>query len=133
MAFTSHGDFNFTTEDNLLIIEGTGPWNMEAILSSAEEACDCHKKLYGKPWGALAIIHGDPIHTPDAAQLLTDIVIKDKQNGRIASALVLDKSNHPDFGRHHITDIYNNAGELFDFFETVQEAKKWLRDQFNKS
>ena len=79
MAFLSHGEYLFSIEGNLLIIEGYGPWNLEAIINSSDDSEDMHKKLYGTRWGVLAIIHGDPIHTPDAAELLADLVKKDKK------------------------------------------------------
>lgn len=133
MAFHSHGNFTFKVENRLMIIEGKGPWNLEAINRSAEDASKCHKELYGAKWGVLAIIHGDPIHTPPAAALLTDLVKVDIKNGRTASALILDDSNHPVFGRHHISQIYRDAGETFDFFHNIAEAKTWLENQLEQA
>ena len=129
MSFYTHGDLSFKVEGNIMLIEGERPWNLEAINSSADNARTCHEQLYGKPWGVLAIIHGDPIHTPDAAKLLTEIVIRDKQNGRTASALVLDEDHHPDFGKFHIGEIYGNAGETFEFFNDINSARKWLNEK----
>ena len=129
MSFSSHGELTFKVEDNIMIVEGRGPWNLEAINLSSEDARLSHDQLYGKKWGVLAIIHGDPIHTPDAAQLLTEIVINDKKNGRVASALVLDADHHPEFGKFHIGEIYGNAKETFEFFKDIESARIWLFNQ----
>ena len=132
MAFHPHGDLHFTVEGNLQIIMGTGPWNLESIKKSANDAAKAHAELYGTKWCVLAIIHGQPIHTPDAEKLLVEAVKKDKKNGRIASALILDESDNPDFGRHHITGIYREAGEYFEFFSDINSARKWLGDQLKQ-
>ena len=131
MFFYPHGELHFEIEGKFQIIKGTGPWNVESIVKSADDVSKIHNELYGTKWCVLAIIHGQPIHTPDAAQLLVETVIQDKKNGRIASALVLDESDNPNFGRHHIAQIYKEAGEKFDFFNDINNAKKWLYNQLN--
>lgn len=129
MAFKSHGTLSFIIEDDILIIEGTGPWNHEAIIESADAARPCHEALIGKPWGVLALIHGQPFHTPEAAELLSEIVRKDKACGRVASALLLDESSNPELGSLHIMKIYGDSGETARAFSNREEAILWLKDQ----
>lgn len=133
MAFHSHGSLSFSQEGPILIIEGEGPWNREAIEDSADRAEECHKNLCGRPWGVLAIIHGDPFHTPDAAELLRAIVKEDKKNGRVASALLLDNSSSPGIGSLHIAEIYGRAGEVCRTFSRRDEAVQWLKEMISEA
>ncbi|MBN2659610.1 MAG: hypothetical protein JXR86_21305 [Spirochaetales bacterium] len=127
--FYPHGELHFDVEDNLMIMTGTGPWNMESIIQSGEDATKSHLKLYGSRWGLLALLSGQAVHTPDAAEVLVEAVKKDKENGRTASALVLFDRENSDFNRHHISEIYRKAGETFRFFNDEESAREWLADQ----
>ncbi|MBB6481184.1 hypothetical protein [Spirochaeta isovalerica] len=129
--FYPHGELHFSVEGNLMIMTGTGPWNMESIIKSGDDATRSHKKLYGLKWGLLALLNGQAIHTPDAANVLIEAVKKDKKNGRTASALVLYDSGSADFGKHHISEIYRKAGETFRFFDNEESARKWLSAQLD--
>ncbi|MCG6202541.1 hypothetical protein [Psychromonas antarctica] len=122
-----HGTLKFQLEDDILIIEGRGPWNREAMLLSSENADIVKKQRIKDKWGVIIILYGDPIHTPDAAQLLVEYVKYDKKNGRVATALILNGSKYPELGRRHITDLYNQAGEIAEFFNNITDAKKWMR------
>lgn len=110
-----------------MMIEGSGPWNLQSLEASAKEAKDIQNQLYGKPWGAIAIIHDQPIHVPDAAALLVDFVKQDIINGRIASALLVGECESPRFAINHIADIYDRAGETYQFFDELEPAKQWLQ------
>ena len=133
MMFNSHGFFQFTVEDNLLIIEGKGPWNKEAIIRSNKGASEIIKQLYGRKWGVLGIFHGEPIFIPGAVDALIEVVSIGKRHGRIASALILDEAVHADMGFYHISKIYRKAGEKFKFFDDIESAKKWLKLQIENS
>jgi hypothetical protein len=74
-----HGTLEFQLEDDILIIEGRGPWNREAMLLSSENADIVKKQRTKDKWGVIAILNGDPIHTPDAAQLLVEYIKYDKK------------------------------------------------------
>lgn len=112
-----------------MIITGTGPWNFESIIGSKNDAMRSHERLYNTRWGVLALLHGQPIHTPDAAEVLVEAVKRDKENGRKASALVLYDSESSIFGKYHIAEIYSKAGETFQFFDNEGSARAWLTEQ----
>ena len=131
MHFYPHGKLTFQIEKNILIIEGSGPWNKEAILGSTIDSSAIRNVLYKSSWVVLVRIKGEPVHTPGAALLLEKIVRKDKMNGRIASAVILEDSNYYDFGKWHIGEIYQNAGETFRFFHNEKSARKWLKEMIN--
>jgi len=124
-----HGRFNFSIEnENILIINGRGPWNKEAVAHLGDDQESLLKSLYGKPWGVLAIISGDPVHTQEASELLANIVYEDKQKGRKASALIFKDCNFPEIGKHDISKIYNKANEKYEFFDDRNAATSWLKE-----
>lgn len=131
--FEDHGTLDIQADGQILRIEGTGPWNLESLNKSGEVALPIVQPLLGKPWVVLAILHGQAIYVPDAADALVDIVREDKRKGRIASALVLTGSDSPTFSENHISEIYNRAGEDFAFFEEQQSAKSWLLNKLTNT
>ncbi len=131
--FPPHGEFHFRIEENLLILYTIGPWNIESIIEMTENLPEIRNKINGIKWGVLAIITGQPLHTPDASKLASEILFKNNKNGLIASAMILDESNNPEFGKLHIANIYKKTGGLFEFFTDEIPAKNWLNDQLEDS
>ena len=116
-----------------MMIEGSGPWNIQSLEASAEEARVVQSKLYGNPWGVIAIIHDQPIHVPDAAALLVEFVKQDLANGRVGSALLVGDSESPQFAKNHIADIYGRAGETLEFFDDLDTARIWVQARIDKA
>lgn len=129
--FDSHGvlDFHIKSE-NILMIEGFGPWNKEVFTSLTDEQLKLIQSLYGSSWGVLAIVYGEAIHTPDASEMLEEIVRNDKLLGRVASAIIVKDSITPIFSKDHIVNIYKAAGECVKCFEEEEIAISWLKKQF---
>lgn len=121
-----HGTINFKFEESILTVEGSGPWNKETLVASSEDAFLVQKKITEDKWGVIVIINGEPIHTPEAAELLIEYVKGDIQKGRIATAIILIDCPFPDIGIRHLSDIYNRSGEKFQFFNNVSNAKAWM-------
>jgi len=126
IMMSDHGTLAFKLEDNILMIEGCGPWNKEAMILSTHNAGLVQRQRKKARWGVIAVLNGDPIHTPDAAQLLIEYVKYDKQNGRIATALILTDSTCPELAKRHIADLYDKAGEDYQFFSNICDAKIWM-------
>lgn len=129
--FAEHGTFKIWQEGQFMMIEGSGPWNLQSLEASAKEAQTAQNTLYGKPWGAIAIIHEQPIHVPDAAKLLVEFVKRDIKNGRVGSALLVDECDSPQFAKNHISDIYDRAGEIYEFFDDLGSARAWLQSRID--
>ena len=129
--FDSHGVLDFHIQDeNILVIEGFGPWNKEVFSSIPNEQIELIRSLHGSSWGVLAIVYGEAIHTPDASEMLEEIVRNDKLLGRIASAIIVKDSITPIFSKDHIVSIYEAAGECVKCFEEEEIALSWLKKQF---
>lgn len=127
--FRAHGSLEVKVDGRLLVLEGTGPWNLESLHDSGKIAAPIVEPLLGKPWGVIATIHGEPIYVPEAAEKLAQIVRSDKVQGRVASALLVDACNSPQFAKNHIGEIYRAAGETFEFFTDYKQAKHWVMDK----
>jgi hypothetical protein len=125
-GFSIHGTVVLDVDERILCVEGAGPWNMESIIESGKRVVPLLDQLVGDPWGALVILHGEPIYVPDAAEFLSKSIKKEKKQGRVATAVIVDESNAPEFAKRHLTEIYDNAGEIFRFFTDREEAKWWL-------
>ena len=131
--FIAHGSLDVQVDGRLLILEGTGPWNLESLYDSGKVAAPLVKPLHGKPWGAVVTIYGEPIYVPEAAEALTEVVRQDRTNGRVATALIVDKCSSPRFAKTHIGQIYQKAGEPYRCFSDFAEAKNWVLQQVAKA
>ena len=128
--FISHGVLDFHIKDeNILVVEGIGPWNKEVFSSLSKEQLQLIQSLHGSNWVVLAIVYGEAIHTPDASEMLEEIVRRDKLLGRLASAIIVKDSITPIFSKDHIVSIYEAAGECVKCFEDEEIAISWLKNQ----
>jgi hypothetical protein len=125
-TFSAHGTLQISLDGPILVVEGTGPWNAESLNLSANVAKPLAVQLKGNNWGVIAILHGQAVYVPDAAAGLVEVVKQDKINGRIATAVLADSCESPDFTKEHIANIYHEAGEHFEFFSEYGDAKEWL-------
>ncbi|APD85876.1 hypothetical protein BM527_07135 [Alteromonas sp. Mex14] len=124
--FLPHGEVRVHREGRILILEGHGPWNVEALQHSTDKALPILQELSGAPWGVMASIYGEPIHVPDAEAHLIQLVKKDIENGRVGTALIVEKSNSPSFATQHFSSIYHRAGDNVEVFTDINAAKRWL-------
>lgn len=120
-----------TIENNLLIIQGSGAWNLNAIDRSENQASQDISSLYGKPWGVLLLLKGDSIFIPEAREKLTHIIKEDRLKGRRATALVLTECSVPNIVTEHLCSLYTGAGDEFCEFDDADSAKQWLAQQLD--
>lgn len=132
-VFQVHGTLDVAIEGQILVLEGTGPWNMESLHASGTYAKPLMQRLYDRPWAVLAILRGEAVYVPDAARELIETVTFEKSRGRIATAIVLEDCDLPSFSRNHLSEIYQQAGERFEFFTNISRAKFWLEGQLSAS
>ncbi|WP_019614576.1 hypothetical protein [Psychromonas ossibalaenae] len=120
-----HGVFKLALENNILIVEGRGPWNKEALKISFDNA----KMMLNKKekWGIIAVMYGEPVYTPDAAEMLIERIKYEKTHGRTATAFILTNSISPELGKRHLSDLCSKADETFQFFNRVIDAEIWMK------
>ncbi|WP_158966870.1 hypothetical protein [Paraglaciecola sp. L3A3] len=124
--FIGHGSVELHIKDRILYVEGSGPWNLEAVKEAGNTFNPLINCLSGEPWAVLVVLHGDPIYVPDAAEHLVQSIKKERKTGRVATAIIVDHSNSPAFAKRHLSDIYEKAGCDYRFFSEEAEASWWL-------
>jgi predicted nicotinamide N-methyase len=129
--FTVHGSLDLHVQDRILLIEGCGPWNIEAVKDAYGRFEPFINTLYGSPWAVLIILHGDPIYVPDAASYIVETIKNERRNGSVASAILVGESNSPEFAKRHLGEIHTNAGDTFRFFSDKKEATWWLEQKLS--
>lgn len=127
--FKQHGELSAEKEDNILVVEGTGPWNIEMLDNSSETAQQILAELFQDYWGVLTILHGEAVYLPDAAKRLIEIITQQKSHKRVATAIIITDSTMPTFTRGHLSDIYDKAGEPIAFFDNKINAVEWIQQQ----
>ena len=131
--FDLHGQADFSIEGKILIINGHGPWNLEAIMDAKERVMPFVSKLSGSPWGVLLILHGESIYVPNAAEYLIKSVQELRKIGRTATAILAEEANEPEFAKRHMSSIFTEAGETFSFFKQKNQASQWLAEKIKEA
>lgn len=121
-----HGTLDYKLEGNILQVEGCGPWNKEALQLFSDNIELSKKKQALSKWAVLIHVVGDPIYTPSAVKSLLVYLKSEKEHGRVATAFILTDSTSPKIGQWHISEVYNKAGEKFQFFNDIKNATIWL-------
>lgn len=124
--FTVHGNLELVIQDRILMIEGYGPWNLEAVQDAYSKFKSLVGSLYGSPWGSLVVLYGDPIYVPDAANYIIKTIKQEREKGNVASAILVCESNSPEFAKRHLSELHTKAGDTFRFFSDKEEAAWWL-------
>jgi hypothetical protein len=125
-GFKVHGSMDLHIRDRILYVEGSGPWNLEAVTEAYNRFKPLLESLYGGPWGALVVLHGDPIYVPDAAKYLIKAIKNERKKGSVGCAILVGESNSPEFAKRHLSEIHTKAGDIFRFFSNKEEAAWWL-------
>lgn len=135
--FSKHGTFKVEVNPNAksLLVRATGPFNEEMVqeYSDAVQIAVSQLALF-KQWTQLVVLDKESLYTPAAEQLLIKSLAYRKIRGLVASAVVLMPTVE---GRSLITQqmtgVYEKSGISFEFFEEINDAKKWLEKTFNRS
>ena len=125
----AHGTVTFSVNGKIMELEGTGPWNLEQMKQSGSAAAPILNQLLDSPWAVLATFHGETFYTEDAAEQLVGWIKKEKQRGRVATALILTHASVPNMAKWHLSQIYLQAGERLKIFDDRSQALVWLKQQ----
>jgi len=128
-SHTIHGLFEVSVEGRILISRVRGPWNLEAVAAYRDEVNRKVEALIGQPWGVLAIVGGEPIHTPDSMQEVTDAIRFHRTLGRCATALVFVDVEAVGLMKTMMAPMYIHSNEPYYFADDEAAARSWLREQ----
>ena len=127
--FPIHGDIQLSVEGRLLIIEGSGPANLEAVLCYQREAQRYRDRLNPHPWGSLVLLKGEPLLPPEAKSLLIDTIKFACTQSLVATAVVFMDVKHANTIRFFWDSIYANTTLPHAFFDQQTVAREWLQQR----
>lgn len=126
-GFPAHGSLRLSIEDQLLIVEGSGPANLELVQEYQQQVVGLRKKIMHAPWVSLALLSGTPLVSPKAKELFVEIISQAKSMNLRATAVVLIEIESVELVRQFWREIYTGAELKFCFFDTEEEARNWLQ------
>jgi len=126
MEFKEHGVFKVNTEANLLLIDATGPFNVESVKQYNIGLESCIKQLEASPWNQIVTFHKMSIFTPEAEGLLTDTLINRRSRGLIYCAVILADVDFKPSVKEQMSRCYRSAGVEHQYFESVVKAQDWI-------
>lgn len=95
--FKEHGIFYAKKAENIFVIEGEGPWNIEMLHNAGVSAQPIVNEFTQNYWGVLVVMHGETVYLPDAAKRLVQIIKQQKGLKRVATAIIVVDSCVPKF------------------------------------
>ena len=131
MEFKAHGFFNLHRDGQVIVIEATGPWNLELIRQYAHDVLPVTREIAeGGPWGAIVVVRNSVLFTTEAAEALREAGFRTARTaGRIAVAYVIA----PDIeGALLAPDILRRIYEglnAWAIFTELPAAMDWMQGQ----
>jgi hypothetical protein len=125
-VFNPHGSHELAVQGRILQVRTRGPWNEEEVQRYVQSFARCVDQLAGAPWGVLAIVQGEAIHTPESQQGMVNAIVQHRRTGRCATALLLQLEIAPGLVRKLLIRMYAQAQEPCEFFDDEASAKAWL-------
>ena len=129
--FSAHGDVqaHFLQERRILVIDLSGPFNLEFILKYQRVVGAERKKINVPCWASLVNVHGlalAPMEATSDAQLIVDEAV---DSGLVATAVVLHEPEGLALQQKFWSKIYDGSTLPFQFFNRSSEASDWLGEK----
>lgn len=132
-TFAAHGTYTLSVQDHILYTTVCGPWNIEAVQAYTREMEQKIATLIGAPWGVLATIQGEAIHTTESRLALVETVRRHRLVGRCGTAILLQVDRAASLFKVMFEKLYADAGEPCTFFDDEASAQSWLNAQIAAS
>lgn len=129
--FPVHGELRLSTDGQLLVIEGEGPANLEMVLQYQRSVQAYRDKIMHKPWASLVLLSGTPLVPPEAKSLLAETIRQAKLMHLAATAVVLVDVEYALIVKKFWTEIYEETGVTYGFFDSENEARVWLEKKIS--
>ncbi len=129
--FPVHGQLHLSIDGQLLVIEGEGPANLEMVLQYQRSVQAYRDKIMHKPWASLVLLSGTPLVPPEAKSLLAETIRQAKLMHLAATAVVLVDVEYALIVKKFWTEIYEETGVIYGFFDSENEARVWLEKKIN--
>ena len=132
--FRQHGRIDMYMDADILVYEAVGPFNVETFDAMAIAQMGFLRELphTGRPWGSIAHFRVSAMTSPEGLARYAALMKTPKppELQAVATAFVL--GSDMEGGRlmqGHYRRIYEASGRPFACFETLEDAKAWVRVQ----
>lgn len=122
----SHGTAKIHLDNQIIVIEGSGPWNLEFFRHLHQQLIALRDKLAAKPYAILAKLHGNALPVAEAIELHSEFI---RRGQAVAIAVVLLDCQSKALTQTIFSSIYQSGSLKHAFFEDCTEASGWLEQQ----
>jgi hypothetical protein len=131
MSFQVHGDVGIQVVGQVIILNVTGPWNIELVQMSRKLTSPYITQVSERGnWGLIVQLNGSAMCPPDALKLIKEGADKDiNLTKRICTSYAMSPETE---GYNLMLPIWHDIyyGKIpFDIFDTLEEAQCWVSKQ----
>lgn len=127
--FPVHGLCHYAIDDNIVIIDAKGPFNLEFFKEMHADLVNfVMANANYKNFAILLIMRGDTLALPDALQYHEEHVRKGTAR---AIAVNLTHSHYATTTAKQMQKVYTNAGLKNEVFDDIEDAKNWLNSHLD--
>jgi len=126
MIFIEHGIYEIKVKAGLLLVDATGPFNEETIISYKKALESSVKQLETSKWNQIIVLRQLSLFTPGAEQALTENLIERKSRGLENSAVIGTNLMSKSMVMKQMSRCYDTANIAHQYFNTLADAKAWL-------
>ncbi|KGJ94912.1 hypothetical protein [Colwellia psychrerythraea] len=126
--FPAHGKININIEDNIIILECEGPWNLEFFHILHQDLYNAVKQIAYSKYAVLLIPIGEAIGTAETMDYHINFL---KKGQATAVAVNLSRSEVPSTTEHICRISYQAVNLKHEFFLDNDTAKRWLKEQLS--
>ena len=124
----SHGNYTIETENRVLAVDATGPFN-EALINEYQLALiSSVEALSPEPWVMLVTLHDESLFTPDAESRLTEVIKWRKAMGMNRVGLLFVNTVATHILQSQMSRMYDQAGVEHAFFDNLEDARHWVQE-----
>jgi len=124
----AHGKCDIIVEDNILVVEVEGPWNIEFIQNMHASLLSASKQIDINNYGILLLLCGDAVAVQEAIDYHIEFI---QHISAKAVAINLAHSNVPSITKHMCEKIYQTVSFPTQYFTDTLSAQKWLKAQLS--
>lgn len=127
MSFVAHGNYVIKNSNEPLVIEASGPFNIEIIEKLDEELQKVVPRFSNKTWHQIIILNEVSIFTPEAETALCKTLKYRIDHGLVFSAVVIKTSVCEALIEMQISRCYKKLNIPYQFFKHTDEVKRKLK------
>jgi len=126
--FAPHGTLDLTIEDDMILIEALGPWNIEYIDYLHQKLLWAVTQIDRSDLGVLLTLKGEAISVEAGLEYHADFI---RQGNTKAIAVNLAHCTTPLLTENLFSKLYRLAKIKHAFFDNVFDARAWLENELN--